>query len=64
MSRAAVGLSGWLVRLLGVLILVAALCVGAFKAPDRPVEALVARWAPPPSQWIEMKVADHTQFTH
>ncbi len=64
MSRAAVGLSGWLVRLLGVLILVAALCVGAFKAPDRPVEALVARWAPPPSQLIEMKVADHTQFTH
>lgn len=47
-------LAGWLVRLLGVLIFVAAIGFGATKAPDRPLQTLVARWAPPPSEFIDL----------
>ncbi len=57
-------LSSLLIRVAGVLLLVLAASVAAFKAPDRPLESLVARWAPPPSQFIELKVAGHTQLTH
>jgi pimeloyl-ACP methyl ester carboxylesterase len=41
-------------RLLGLLIAAIALFVGLSYAPDRPVQALVARWAPPPSDFIEL----------
>ena len=44
----------WALRLLGVLIFVAAIGFGATKAPDRPLETLVARWAPPPSEFIDV----------
>lgn len=44
-----------LLRGLGLLILVAALLAGASKAPDRSLESLVARWAPPPSEFIEVQ---------
>jgi len=47
-------LGGWLLRLTGVLIFVAAIGFGASKAPDRPLETLVARWAPPPSEFIDL----------
>jgi len=57
-------LSNWLIRSVGVLLLLLAACVAAFKAPDRPLESLVARWAPPPSQFIELQVDGHTQLTH
>lgn len=41
-------------RLAGLLIASLALLVGWSYAPDRPVQALVARWAPPPSDFIEL----------
>lgn len=47
-------LLGWLPRLLGVLLLGLALCLAAFRAPDRSLESLVARWAPPPSEFLDL----------
>ena len=46
---------GWLQRAIGVLILLTVLAAVMSRAPDMPVEALVARWALPPSQFVEMK---------
>ncbi|MFN8848859.1 MAG: alpha/beta fold hydrolase [Inhella sp.] len=57
-------LSGWTLRALGVLMVASAVSVAAFKAPDRPLESLVARWAPPPSQFIELPLPSGTQLTH
>ncbi|MFO0122346.1 MAG: hypothetical protein ACK520_07770, partial [Inhella sp.] len=57
-------LSGWALRALGVLLVASAVSVAAFKAPDRPLESLVARWAPPPSQFIELPLPSGTQLTH
>lgn len=37
-----------------VLLLAAAALTAAFWAPDRPVAELTARWAPPPSQFIDI----------
>lgn len=42
-------------RTFGVLLMLTALAVPLARAPDRPVETLVARWAPPPSDFIEVK---------
>lgn len=42
------------VRALGVLLMLSALAVGLRHAPERPVETLVARWAPPPPDFIEI----------
>ncbi|OGA99901.1 MAG: alpha/beta hydrolase [Burkholderiales bacterium RIFCSPHIGHO2_12_FULL_69_20] len=44
-----------LLRLLGVLLMLSALAIPLVRAPDRPVETLVARWAPPPSEFIDLK---------
>jgi pimeloyl-ACP methyl ester carboxylesterase len=44
----------WL-RLLGLLLMLTALAVALSRAPDRPVATLVARWAPPPSDFIEVR---------
>lgn len=44
-----------LLRIFGVLLLLTALAVSLSRAPDRPVESLVARWAPPPSDFVEIK---------
>jgi pimeloyl-ACP methyl ester carboxylesterase len=44
-----------LLRLFGVLLLVSALSLPLMQAPDRAVETLVARWAPPPSEFIDLK---------
>ncbi len=41
-------------RLAGLLIAALALWVGFSYAPDRPVQTLVARWAPLPSEFIEL----------
>lgn len=57
-------LSSLLIRAIGLLILLLAVCVAAFKAPDRPLESLVARWAPPPSEFIELRIGAHTQLAH
>ena len=48
-------MSAWLLRLLGVLLMAGAIGVALSRAPDRPVESLVARWAPPPSDFVEVK---------
>ena len=53
-----------LLRLLGLLILVGAIGAAAFRAPDRSLESLVARWAPAPSDFIELKVDGATQLVH
>lgn len=42
-------------RAFGILVMLTALAVPIARAPDRPVETLVARWAPPPSDFIEVK---------
>lgn len=57
-------LTSWLIRLVGVLLLVLAAFVAAFKAPDRPLETLVARWAPPPSQFDELALGGAQQLVH
>ena len=44
-----------LLRLLGLLLMLTALAVPLMRASDRPVQTLVARWAPPPSDFIEVK---------
>ncbi len=46
--------SAWLLRLVGGLLMLTALAVSLSRAPDRPVESLVARWAPPPSDFVEL----------
>lgn len=46
---------GLVVRLVGVLLLLTALALSLSRAPDRPVETLVARWAPAPSDFVEVK---------
>ena len=46
---------GFVVRLVGVLLILTALVMTLSRAPDRPVQTLVARWAPPPSDFIEVK---------
>ncbi len=49
-----------LVRLIGILMMLTALVVAFTHAPDRSVESLVARWAPPPSDFLVVK----GQFVH
>ncbi len=49
------GIGGWVRRLVGLLLIFSALVVGLSHAPDRPVQTLVARWAPPPSEFIEIR---------
>lgn len=42
-------------KLLGALLFLSAIAMWLSHAPDWPVEALVARWAPPPSQFIDLQ---------
>lgn len=44
-----------LMKIIGVLLIATAIAVPLSKAPDRPVDTLVARWAPPPSDFVEVK---------
>lgn len=44
-----------LLRIAGVLLMLTALGLALSRAPDRPVQTLVARWAPAPSDFIEVK---------
>jgi pimeloyl-ACP methyl ester carboxylesterase len=48
-------MSRWLLRLFGILLMLTALAIALSRAPDRPVQSLVARWAPPPSAFIEVR---------
>ena len=45
----------WLLRILGAMLVLTAVALSLSRAPDRPVQTLVARWAPPPSDFIEVK---------
>lgn len=47
-------MGGTVRRLLGLLILASALALPLLRADDLPVEALVAQWAPPPSELVEL----------
>jgi pimeloyl-ACP methyl ester carboxylesterase len=38
-----------------VLLILSAIALALSHAPDRPVQTLVARWAPPPSEFIEVR---------
>jgi len=42
------------VRLFGLLLMAACLGYFAIRAPDRPLESLIPRWAPPPSEFIDL----------
>ena len=44
-----------LLRIFGALLLVTALALALSRAPDRPVETLVARWALPPSDFVDVR---------
>ena len=48
-------MANWVLRTVGVLLMLTALGLALSRAPDRPVESLVARWAPAPSTFIEVK---------
>jgi len=48
-------LLAFLVRAFGVLLLLTALALSLARAPERPVQTLVARWAPPPSDFIDVR---------
>ena len=41
-------------RAVGLLLILSAIAVALSRAPDRPVETLVARWAPPPSDFVDL----------
>ena len=41
-------------RVVGLLLILSAIAVALSRAPDRPVETLVARWAPPPSDFVDL----------
>lgn len=45
----------WLLRAFGVMLMLTALVVALSRAPDRPVQTLVARWALPPSDFVDVK---------
>ncbi len=44
----------WLLKAVGILLMLAALFFAVAKAPDRSLESLVPRWAPPPSDFLEL----------
>jgi pimeloyl-ACP methyl ester carboxylesterase len=48
-------MSDWLLRALGVILLLSAIAIATSYAPDRPVQTLVARWAPPPSDFMDLR---------
>jgi pimeloyl-ACP methyl ester carboxylesterase len=48
-------MTAFLLRLFGLLLMLTAMAVALSRAPDRPVQTLVARWALPPSDFIEVK---------
>jgi pimeloyl-ACP methyl ester carboxylesterase len=48
-------MKGLIRKLVGALLIATAIVVPLSKAPDRAVETLVARWAPPPSDFVDVK---------
>jgi pimeloyl-ACP methyl ester carboxylesterase len=48
-------MKAWLLKAVGALLIATAVVIPLSRAPDRAVETLVARWAPPPSDFIDVK---------
>jgi len=48
-------LTGRLLRLVGILLMLTAVALALSRAPDRNVQSLVARWAPAPSDFVELR---------
>ena len=48
-------LAAIVIRVLGILMMLTAVAVTLAHAPDHSVESLVARWAPPPSDFLVLK---------
>jgi pimeloyl-ACP methyl ester carboxylesterase len=48
-------MSSWILRTVGALLMLTALAVALSRAPDRSVQSLVANWAKPPSDFIDVK---------
>jgi pimeloyl-ACP methyl ester carboxylesterase len=48
-------MGAWILRLVGVLMMLSALALSLSYAPDRPAQTLVALWALPPSDFIDVK---------
>lgn len=48
-------MSRGLLRIVGLLLIFSALALALSHAPDRSVESLIARWAPPPSDFLDVK---------
>jgi pimeloyl-ACP methyl ester carboxylesterase len=48
-------MSARLLKAFGLLLMLSALAIALSRAPDRPVQSLVARWAPPPSEFIDVR---------
>jgi pimeloyl-ACP methyl ester carboxylesterase len=48
-------MTSFFVRAIGVLLFLTAVALAFSRAPDRPVSTLVARWALPPSDFLEIK---------
>ncbi|HEY6134485.1 MAG TPA: alpha/beta fold hydrolase [Rubrivivax sp.] len=46
---------GFIVKAVGLMLIATAIVVALSRAPDRAVQTLVARWAPPPSDFIDVK---------
>ena len=47
--------AGRLQQLLGILLILTVVALALSRAPDRSVESLVARWAPAPSDFVELR---------
>ena len=46
---------GRLIRLFGILLMLTAVALALSRAPDRAVQSLVGRWAPAPSDFVDIK---------
>ena len=48
-------MGGVLLRIFGAALMLTALTLPLLRAPDRDVQSLVARWAPPPSDFLDLR---------
>ena len=49
------GLGGWLRKAIGIGLILTAVMMALSRAPDLPVDALVGRWAPAPSTFMDIR---------
>lgn len=47
-------MKSFVLKAIGILLLLSAVAMSLSRAPDRAVETLVARWAPPPSDFVDL----------